>query len=68
MAMEGTCKKKVSVGFMNDPMPMEFVFIIRDPIPDKSKVDGPKIDQTTSPFLTLHILSSLKGKLVSSNL
>ena len=53
---------------MNDLMAMEFLFIIRDPVPDKSKVDGPKIDQTTSPFLTLHILSSLKGKLVSSNL
>ena len=50
MAMEGTCKKKVSVGFMNDPMPMEFVFIIRDPIPDKSKVDGPKLTKRHPPF------------------
>ena len=38
------------------------------PNPGQVKSWWSKIDQTTSPFLTLHILSSLKGKLVSSNL
>ena len=53
MAMEESCKKKISVGFTNDPMPMEFLFVIRD------KSERVQIDQTTSLFWTLHILSSL---------
>lgn len=54
MAMEESCKKEVSA--RNDPMPMEFLFVIRENWSDNI------------PFLTLHILSSLKDRFVSSDL
>lgn len=60
MAMEESCKKEVSA--RNDPMPMEFLFVIRD------KSERSKLIRQRPFFLTLHILSSLKDRFVSSDL